>query len=93
MTKTVETRNLPDNLRPLLWGLSWDKLDIDEDKEDIIVNVVNDGTLEQWRWLIETYSKETIRSVLKRRLITEFHPESRHLASVVFDVRDFRHAR
>ena len=92
-TKISKVKKLPLTFKPLLWSLRWRDLDVQKDKEDIIVNVVNDGTLEQWRWLIATYGKETIRSVLRRRLITEFHPESRRLASVVFDVRDFRHAR
>lgn len=79
--------------RPLLWGLRWDALDVNDDKEDIIIGAVNEGTLDHWRWIIKTYGKETIRRVLERRLTTEFHPESRRLAEVVFSVRQFRAAR
>lgn len=84
---------LPDSFKPLLWSLKWDALNLDKDKEDIIVAAVNEGTLEHWRWIIETYGKETIRRVLEGRLETEFHPESRNLAKVVFSIPYFRHAR
>ena len=80
-------------LRPLLWFLEWDKIDINEDKKDIIVNTVNEGSLKQWRWIIKTYGKNDIRKVLKKRLATEFHPESLRLAQVVFSLPTLKYAR
>src|SRR3989344_3220943 len=84
---------LPESIRPLLWYLRQDRLDIEKDKHDIIVNVINDGTMEQWRWLMDTYGSQTIREVLKEHLPTEFHPESRNLASVVFDATQYHAPR
>lgn len=66
---------------------------MEEDKDDIIVNTVNEGTLDQWKWIINTYGKDIIRGVLERHITTEFHPESRNLAKVVFSISDFSHAR
>jgi len=79
--------------KPLLWWLRWSNLDVNEDKEDIIVNTINEGTLSHWRWIIEAYGKSTIRKVLEKRLETEFHPESRNLAKTVFSLSHFQHAR
>ena len=84
---------IPEFFRPLLWSLKWKDVDIDEDKNDIIVNAVNEGSLAHWRWIIKTYGKEAIRGVLERRLASEFHPESRNLAKVIFSLSQFRHAR
>lgn len=86
-------KQLPTAFRPLLWSLRWKDIDVEEDKEDIIVNIINEGTLAQWRWIIKTYSKETIRAILEKRLETEFHPESGNLAKAVFSLSHFRHAR
>lgn len=83
----------PLSFRPLLWGLDWDRLSIIRDKHDIILNIVNEGSLDQWRWIIDTYGKEAIRRILEKRLATEFHPESRHLARVLFNVKRYRNAR
>lgn len=83
----------PQTFRPLLWWARWQDIDLVEDKEDIIVSAVNEGTLDHWRWIVNAYGKETIRKVLEKRLVTEFHPESRNLAKIIFSVSNFRHAR
>jgi len=89
----VSKKQPPEMFRPLLWSLKWEEVDIREDKDDIIVNAINEGTLDHWRWLIKTYGKETIRKVLERHLVSEFHPESRNLAKLIFSLPRFRHAR
>lgn len=86
-------RQPPKMFRPFLWWVKWEDVDIREDKEDIIVSAINEGTLDHWRWLIGTYGKETIRKVLEKRLETEFHRESRNLAKIIFSVPRFLHAR
>ena len=88
-----EIQQPPEMFRPLLWGLKWNAVDVEKDKEDIIVAAINEGTLAHWRWLVETYGKDTIRRVLEGRLETEFHPESRNLAQVIFSIPHLRHAR
>lgn len=90
MTKPTK---IPKSFRPLLWYLRWDDLDVQEDKNDIILNVVNDGTIDQWRWLVKMYGKEQIRNVLEQRLRTEFHPGSRNLAEVLFGVTNYHAPR
>ena len=84
---------LPTMFRPLLWSLKWESVDVERDKEDIIVNTVNEGTLTHWRWIIKTYGKEEICEVLARRLASEFHAESLNLATLIFGLPPLRHAR
>lgn len=86
-------KKLPLMFRPLLWWAKWSDIDVEQDKEDIVVNAINEGTLNHWGWLLKMYGKETIRKILQRRLDSEFHPESRNLAKVIFSISDFRHAR
>ncbi len=93
MDKAERWQKIPRTLRPLLWWLRWRDLDAMEDKEDVILAVINDGTLAEWRWLIGMYGKETVRAVLEKRLETEFHSESRNLAKAIFGLSRFRHAR
>lgn len=85
--------SLPIIFRPLLWWVRWPDVDIKEDKDDIIFSAINEGTLEHWLWIINTYGKDEIRRVLERRLDSEFHPESKNLAQIIFSLRQFRHAR
>lgn len=91
--KKTSKKYLPEKLRPLLWWAKWEDIDVEKDREDIIVSATNEGTLDDWRWLIKTYGKGTIREILKKRLATEFHPESRNLAKLIFSISDFRHVR
>lgn len=83
----------PEMFKPLLWSFAWEKIDIEEDKEDIILNTVNEGTLAHWHWLIKTYGKEVIKKILERHLDSEFHPESRNLAKIIFSLPQLRHTR
>jgi hypothetical protein len=76
-----------------LWSLRWEDLNVWEDREDIVMAVFNEGRIEQIRWVLETYGKDEIRKIFSRRLVTEFHPESRNLASVLIPDLAFRHAR
>jgi len=91
--ETKTRRHPPRIFATLIWWARLEDLDIEEDREDLIVSAVNEGTLVHWRWLIATYGKKVVRQVLEKRLVSEFHPESRSLAKVVFSVSDFRHAR
>lgn len=85
-------KKIPKIFRPLLWSLKWDEIDIDEDKEDIIVNAINRGTLIHWRWIKKIYGQKIIQKVLRRRLASEFFPESLNLAKILFSAQ-FRNAR
>jgi hypothetical protein len=91
--KKRSSKKPPQSFRPLLWSLRWSDIDVQQDKHDIIVNTINDGTIKQWRWLIDTYGKRTVRSTIKKRLATEFHPESLHLAREIFGIRNLPYAR
>jgi len=84
---------IPQSMRPLLWGLKWDELNIEDDKNDIIVSVVNGGRIADWKWLKSVYGDDIIKSVLEKRLESELYPESRNLAKIFFGVNSFRHAR
>ena len=69
-------------MRPLLWGLRLDELNIRDDKDDIIVGVVNGGKIADWKWFRSVYEDGTIKSVLEKRLESELYPESRNLAKI-----------
>ena len=87
------TNTIPENIKPLVWYVNSRSLDVNKDKNDIILNVVNEGTMEQWRWLANTYGKDEIKSILQQRLATELHPESRNLAEILFDVKQYHAPR
>lgn len=90
---SAKKQSLPLSFKPLLWDLKWTALNVIRDREDIILATINEGTLAQWKWITDVYGKKTVRAILEHRLATEFHPESRNLARVIFGVKQFRNAR
>lgn len=91
--KIQRKQQLPASFRPLLWWLDWSALDVNKDSEDIIVSTLNEGSVDQWRWIRETYGNRKIKAILKTRLVTEFHPESVSLARLIFGIKNLRNAR
>ncbi|MFH1354350.1 MAG: hypothetical protein ABIH36_03610 [bacterium] len=84
-TRKGHTR-LPEMFRPIMWSYRFEDIDADKHREEIIVNTINFGSLRHWHWLITHYGKKEIHQVLRRRLATEFNPESRNLARLVFGI-------
>lgn len=91
--ETQSSARLPEDFRPIMWSYVFEEIDLDAHKDDIILNTINHGNLDHWRWIINYYGKDVIQAVLKKRLVTEFNKESRNLAQLIFSVDDFRHAR
>lgn len=91
--KIQRKQQLPASFKPLLWWLNWAALDVQRDREDIIVSTLNEGSVDQWRWIRETYGDSKIKAILKTRLVTEFHPESASLTRLVFGIKNLRNAR
>ena len=54
---------IPKHLQSVLWSTDVQKLDSEKDKTYIIHQVLIYGTLEDIRWLFQTYSKQEIRTV------------------------------
>ncbi len=84
---------LPETFRPLLWSYRFEEIDAEKHKQEIIVNTINYGDLDQWRWIIAQYGKQVIQAILKKRLTTEFNPESANLTKLIFSVDHFRDVR
>jgi hypothetical protein len=82
----------PEALRPLLWSYDFSRIDLERHRKMIIVQVLNYGTFNQWRWLIETYGREAVRAVVQQIPATEIKPRTRRLVSLVFDAPHFDYA-
>ncbi len=70
----------------LFWDMDSQKLDVHVHAGTIIERVLNDGTLEDWQWLVSTYGSEKIREVLAKKHSfgrDNIRPQSRHLASLI----------
>ena len=83
---------LPDSFKHLFWSENFSELDADADKRKIIVNTINYGELEHWRWISETYGKDQVAQLLSELPVTELRERVRPLAKILFEVLSFNHA-
>jgi hypothetical protein len=83
---------IPETMRPLFWSYNFSRLDLEQHRKTVILQVLNYGTFEQWRWLIDMYGKEGVRAVAMQVPVTEIKPRTRRLAALVFGVPRFNHA-
>jgi len=61
--KNLRHKNIPKTLQSVLWSADVDKLDLERDKGYIIHQVLIYGTIEELKWLFNTYSKKDIIDV------------------------------
>lgn len=85
--------NIPSFLKTLLWSYDVSKMDLLRDEKTVVVNTINYGDLEAWRWLSKHYGKDRIREILSTVSITEFRKPVLKLASLLFNVNSFNYAQ
>ena len=70
----------------LFWDMDSHKLDVHAHAKTIIERALNDGTLEDWQWLVSTYGSAKIQDVLREKHSfgrDNIRPQSRRLASLI----------
>jgi hypothetical protein len=55
---------IPKIIQPYLWFSDLEKIDLNKDKDRIILNVLNIGSKEATDWLFKCYSKDIIKKVI-----------------------------
>lgn len=90
MFKRRKTK-LPESFRRLLWSYRFSEIDPEEHKKTIIVNVLNYGDLDQWRWLVKTYGKRQLKETIESLPASEFRKQVAILLSLLLRVK-FKYA-
>jgi hypothetical protein len=83
---------IPQYFKPILWSYDIDKIDLESSKSTIIINTINYGNLQHWKWLMYHYGKDIIREVLGTVPVTSIRPRVQRLATLLFDIKTFNHA-
>jgi hypothetical protein len=71
---------LPPLVRQLLW-YDFSHIGAEKHRKTIIVQALNYGTLEHWRWIKKHYGSTTIREALSSIPASEIRPRAQRLAS------------
>jgi hypothetical protein len=92
-TKDLKAGRLPDSFRPLFWSYRFDELELNKDEKTVVTQLINYGSLTEWRWLIRQYGTEEVKRLLQSLPATEIKPRTRVLASLLFSIPKWRYAR
>ena len=82
----MSKEKLPEIFRPILWSYRFEDMDVEKHKNTIIIQAINYGTLEHWRWINRTYGRGHVRKVMQENPETTFRSHVRKLASLLFGV-------
>ncbi|MDO8492346.1 MAG: hypothetical protein Q7S34_01750 [bacterium] len=82
---TTNTNGLPDFFKPIFWSYNFNSLNPETNKKTIIIQTINYGDLKHWRWIVNRYGRETIKSFLSSVNFSEIRPRAGKLASIIFN--------
>jgi len=83
---------LPLFFKPILWSYDFNSMDTKRDKKTIIINSINYGNLEHWRWVVKKYGKEQVKKIIREIPSTELRDRVIPLVSLLFSINKFNHA-
>lgn len=83
---------LPESFKPLLWSYDISRLDVERDKNRIVINAINYGDLSHWRWLVKVYLAEEVRRIIEATPASEFRPGALKLVSLLLGISQHNNA-
>jgi len=89
--KIKEKLRLPEFFSPLLWSYDFSSIDVEGDKQRIIINTINYGQWKHWQWIVNYYGEENIKQFIEDTPISEFRPRALKLISILLGIKDLKY--
>jgi len=78
---------IPRIIRPFLWFNDLKKMDVDKDKDRIILNVLEYGNPKSTKWIFKKYKKEDIvNAIIKYGAKGQLSPKSLNYWKIMLDI-------
>ncbi|MCX6810006.1 MAG: hypothetical protein NTZ65_04675 [Candidatus Berkelbacteria bacterium] len=77
---------LPQSFKPFFWSYDFAKINPQKEKETVIIQTINYGDLDHWKWLRKYYGQDAIKKILLEIPVTAIKPRTRRLLSLIFDI-------
>jgi len=90
---TKKTKKLPSFFQPILWSYNFSAINPEKNKKTIIVNSINYGDLQHWKWITRYYGKNQVKNVLKEIPTSQLRPKVQKLAFLMFDIKKNKYAK
>jgi len=93
MTNRIKQKlRLPEFFSPLLWTYDFPSIDLERDKNRIIINTINYGRWRHWQWIVNYYGGENIKQFIEDTPISEFRPRALKLVSILLGIKNLKYA-
>ena len=86
------SKKLPKIFKSILWSYKWGNIDVDESKRRIIINSVNYGDLDHWRWIVDYYGREEVLDVVNSSKEGEVREGAKKLLNLILSKKDEKSA-
>jgi len=83
---------MPHFFKSILWSYDISRIDPQRDIRTIVVQTINYGDWEHWRWLLKKYGKPRLRKLVENIPASEFRPEALALATAILDIKKMKYA-
>ena len=83
---------LPKIFKSLLWSYKFKDINPEGHQRIIVVNAVNYGDLEHWRWLFHYYGKPRLKRIIANIPSSEFRPSALKLAALLLGLTTMKYA-
>jgi len=85
MKKDCKKNKIPDGLKPLFWSYKFESLSLEKNRKLIVKQILNYGTIEDWKWLLSTYTKKGVQETISSLYESELRSGSLKLAQILFN--------
>jgi hypothetical protein len=85
LEKDYEKNKIPVRLKPLFWSYKFESLSLEKNRKFITKQILNYGTIEDWKWLVSVYTKEGVKETISKLYETELSKGSLKLAEILFN--------
>ena len=72
-----------------MWSYDFDQLDLNRDKQSIVINTINYGNLDQWRWINDCYGTGVLKQIIQSVPATAIRERVKPLVRLIFLIPEF----
>jgi len=87
MSTKNKIKKVPKQFQRVLWSYNINKIDLEEDKKEIITQVLNYGTWEDLKLLYKIYSEKEIKEIVRNPRRGVWFKKVLNFWTTIFDIR------
>ena len=89
---SMRNLRLPEFFRSILWSYDFSRINPQRDIRVVVVQTINYGTWEHWRWSLKNYGKQRVKKLVENIPASEFRPEALALATAILGIKSMKYA-